>query len=170
MRKSVEVKRGVIIGKNQRGRLCLAKLRRSSWTIKQRGAFLDHLAASCNVRASAEAAGVVFSTAYRMYRRDPEFAAAWDEALAAGYIALETMMVGRALHTLTIPKGKTEVPGVETIDTELALRTLALHKRSVKINPKQGKSRLRQSTEDETNAAIMKKLRALAKRRGIEIE
>jgi uncharacterized membrane protein len=170
MRKTVEIEPGVVIGKNQSGRLCVAKARYNSWTVAQRGAFLDHLAATCNVRASAKAVGLVHSTGYRMYRRDSDFAAAWDNALAAGYTALETMMVARALGAVDIPHGETQMPDVETIDTEVALRMLALHKRAVKTNAGQGKPKLRQSTEEETNAAILKKLRALAKRRGIEIE
>jgi hypothetical protein len=105
-----------------------------------------------------------------MYRRDPEFAAAWDRALATGYTALETMLVARAMGAVNMNEGEAAVPGVETIDPELALRVLGHHKRAVKSNPKIGGARLRQSTEEETNASILKKLRALAKRRGIEIE
>lgn len=170
MRKSVEVLPGVIVEHNRNGKLCLGKQRYNSWTVKQRAVFLDHLAASCNVSASAQAAGVLPGTGYRMYRRDPEFARAWDAALATGYAALETMLVARALGTLNIPQGETPVPAVDTIDSELALRVLGHHKRAVKSTLNIGAPRLRQSTEDETNAAILKKLRALAKRRGTEIE
>lgn len=170
MRKSVEVVPGVIIERNRNGKLCLGKLRYNSWTIKQRTAFLDHLAATCNVSASAKASGVLPGTAYRMYRRDPEFARAWDAALATGYTALETMLVARAMGALEIPQGETPVPAVETMDSELALRVLGHHKRAVKNNLNTGAPPLRQSTEDETNAAILKKLRVLAKRRGVDIE
>jgi len=170
MRKSVEVMPGVIIEHNRNGKLCLGKLRHNSWTVKQRAAFLDHLAATCNVSASAKATGVLPGTAYRMYRRDAEFARAWDAALATGYAALETMLVARAMGLIDIPEGETAVPAVEAIDTELALRVLGHHKRAVKSNANTGATPLRQSTEDETNAAIVRKLRVLAKRRGIEIE
>lgn len=170
MRKSVGVMPGVIVKHNRNGELCMGKQRNNSWTVKQRAVFLDHLAATCNVRASAQAAGVLPGTGYRMYRRDPEFSQAWDAALATGYTALETMLVARAMGTLEIPQGETPVPAVETIDTELALRVLGHHKRAAKNMLNTGTPRLRQSTEDETNAAILKKLRALAKRRGIEIE
>lgn len=170
MRKSVEVLPGVIIEHNRNGKLCLGKQRYNSWTVKQRAVFLDHLAASCNVSASAKATGVLAGTAYRMYRRDPEFARAWDAALATGYTALETMLVARAMGSLDIPQGETAVPAVETMDSELALRVLGHHKRAVKTTLNGGAPPLRQSREDETNAAILKKLRALAKRRGIEIE
>lgn len=170
MRRSVEVMPGVIIEHNRNGKLCLGKLRYNSWTVKQRAAFLDHLAATCNVSASAKATGVLAGTAYRMYRRDPEFAQAWDAALATGYAALETMLVARAMGAIDIPEGETAVPAVETIDTELALRVLGHHKRAAKSHASTGAPPLRQSTEDETNAAILKKLRVLAKRRGVEIE
>lgn len=164
MRKSVEVEPGIIIEKNRNGDLCLAKLRYNSWDIEMRAAFLDHLAATCNVRASANAVGGLGSTAYRMRRRDPEFAEAWQNALEAGYVALETMLVGRAMGALKIAVGETEVPDVETMDPELALRVLGHHKRAVKVNAKQGGPRLQRATEEEACDAILQKLKILKAR------
>ncbi|RYD63816.1 MAG: hypothetical protein EOP58_10740, partial [Sphingomonadales bacterium] len=64
------------------------------WTAKMRASFLDHLAATCNVKASAEFIGVDPVSVYALRRRDARFTEAWGEALALGYEMLETLLVG----------------------------------------------------------------------------
>lgn len=56
-------------------------------------AFLMALAATCNVRLSAAAAGAVEAAFYRRRRRDPGFAREWDEALKMGYERLEAALI-----------------------------------------------------------------------------
>jgi len=51
--------------------------------------FLAHLAATCDTKASAEAAGVSESTIHYHRRTDPAFAEAYEEALRYGYLLLE---------------------------------------------------------------------------------
>ena len=58
--------------------------------MKIRSLFLDHLAQTANVAASARAAGVTSSAVYAERRRTPAFRDAWALALAEGYARLET--------------------------------------------------------------------------------
>ena len=74
------------------------KPRRDGWTRTKRTIFLDHLEASCNIRQSAAAAGMDDSTARALRRRDPEFAAAWAEALEIGCERLRAELLARALE------------------------------------------------------------------------
>lgn len=59
--------------------------------------FLVRLAESCNMSRAARQAGVSHSTIYRLRARDPDFAAAWQQAIEAGYERLELALVEAAL-------------------------------------------------------------------------
>jgi hypothetical protein len=59
--------------------------------------FLGHLAWTCDFEAAAEAAGVSASTATYRRRRNPEFAAACEAALAEGREQLETEVLRQRL-------------------------------------------------------------------------
>ncbi|OYY70025.1 MAG: hypothetical protein B7Y47_11065 [Sphingomonas sp. 28-63-12] len=54
------------------------------WTAKKKAAFLDHLAATCNVKESAAVIGVDPGSVYALRRHDLAFSAAWLDALEAG--------------------------------------------------------------------------------------
>ena len=56
--------------------------------------FLQKLAETSNVTASAGHAGVATSRAYKTRREDPKFAAAWSAALFEGYQHLEMEVLG----------------------------------------------------------------------------
>lgn len=64
---------------------------------RQLDLFLDHLAESSNVTASAKAAGVTSSAIYRERRRNAEFAGRWHQALCEGFVRLETELLSEAL-------------------------------------------------------------------------
>ena len=72
--------------------------------MKIRSLFLDHLAQTANVSASAREAGVTSSAVYAERRRTPAFRDAWALALAEGYARLETDLLAEALQT---PSGRT---------------------------------------------------------------
>lgn len=132
------------------------------WSQKKRSAFLDHLAGSCNVRESAEAAGVSATSAYALRRKDADFADQWHEALLAGYEVLETAMVGHALSGGDA--GRTIVDGAgKMIDVDTGLRLLSAHRNG--LNGKwRGGPKLKRASEEETNTALTKKLDAIEKR------
>lgn len=134
------------------------------WTAKKKAAFLDHLAATCNVKESAAAIGVDPASVYALRRHDLAFLAAWHDALEAGYAMLETQLIGHALAGggRMITNGATDLTG--PIDVDLALRLLATHKARAADRPRRGGPPLLRARPDETDAAILKKLRAMEKR------
>ncbi|MGB7411125.1 MAG: hypothetical protein WA910_08275 [Sphingopyxis granuli] len=86
-----------VVRAGNRRRLMRAKAPRTALSTRQCETFLSHLAESCNVTWSAAQAGLVCSTVYRLRARDEAFAAAWQEALTAGYQRLEMGLVQAAL-------------------------------------------------------------------------
>jgi hypothetical protein len=70
------------------------------WTPALGRRFLDHLARHANVRAAAKACGLSRQSAYKLRRRDPRFARAWDEALAAFRQAGEAELARLVGHLL----------------------------------------------------------------------
>ena len=138
------------------------------WNAKMRESFLDHLAATCNVRASAEYIGVDPVSVYALRRRDSTFADAWGEALALGYEMLETLVVG---HALSGDTGDVLNCGAEArsgpVSVELAMRLLTIH-RTAQGKPKRGGPKRQFATADETDAVLMKKLAAIEARRARE--
>ena len=75
-----------------------AAVRKDGWTKARRAGFFAMLCATCNVRASAAAMGMTECGAYALRRRDPVFAAQWQEALAEGYGRLEQGLMALALE------------------------------------------------------------------------
>lgn len=61
--------------------------RHDGWTEVRRAKFLECLAATANVRTACAAAGLSRQAAYRLRQRDPEFAAAWRDALREAHAA-----------------------------------------------------------------------------------
>jgi hypothetical protein len=69
------------------------RTRRRDWSAR----FLEVLRSTCNVRLSADAAGIDRDTAYRRRGRDPRFAARWAQAEQDGIDVLEAEARRRAL-------------------------------------------------------------------------
>ncbi|WP_423141028.1 hypothetical protein ACOYW6_09200 [Parablastomonas sp. CN1-191] len=57
--------------------------------------FINHLAETSNIKASADAASVSQSLVYKKRRDDPAFAQRWYAALAEGYDTLEMELLER---------------------------------------------------------------------------
>jgi hypothetical protein len=98
-----------------------------------RKCFLDHLARTANVAASARAAGISGDAVYAAHRRLPDFRAEWKEALAEGYVRLETNMLADALKR---PSSKTPdgLLKARAQQQRLQLGLLNAHRGSVKGN------------------------------------
>lgn len=77
--------------------------RRNTWTAKTRDRFLEALAELGQVRAAARVAGVSPQSAYRLRRRSPEFAVAWQEAMDQALDALEETLLDRAINGVEKP-------------------------------------------------------------------
>lgn len=100
--------------------------------------FIEGLAETSNVKASAARANVPIRRVYKLRRDDPGFAARWLSALHEGYDHLEMELLGylRDPH----PTGKMEVSG--------ALRLLAAHRETVE------RRRAMMAEEDDEQAML----------------
>ena len=154
---------GMEVRAGNKRRVQVRKAPRVSFTAERRQVFLDHLAACCNVTASAAAAGVGFSTVYEARRREPDFAQQWEEAIEIGYATLEALLIERAAKGAHYVPGDTKVPGPETIDTWLALDLLRLRKaKAPRRSPGAPPCR---ASEKATTEAILAGLDVLRRRR-----
>jgi hypothetical protein len=165
MAKSMSAGAGQTLYKGNNGKPQVRPVRKDGWTAKKRGEFLDHLAATCNVTASARLVGMGEAGAYRIRRTEPAFADMWKQAIDAGYDRLRAMLVARAMGPMTVEIGETPVPDISAMDTDLALRLIELHGRTVSgIPKKRGGPVPTRATEEETNSALLKRLKILHKR------
>lgn len=137
------------------------------WSRRMKAEFLDTLAATANVKRAAASIGVDPASVYALRRRDPEFLVEWGLALEQGYQVIETLLLGHVLAggdrvgAIALPDD--HVP----IDVETALRVLALHRAAVAGSgrARRGGPRLQRASDGETDAAILKKLALIEKRR-----
>jgi len=88
---------GKAAGGKAGGRLQVRKAARGGWTPAKRAAFLEHLAATCNIAASARAVGMAPRGAHALKARDAVFAADWAGAIEAAYETLEVRLLAYAL-------------------------------------------------------------------------
>ncbi len=92
--------------------------------------FLDELAISSNIRASAAKAGVSTSEVYHARRKHAKFAREWQLALCEGYDALELNMLYR-LRTGELKPPSGAKRATRTWDLATGLRLLMAHRESV---------------------------------------
>lgn len=98
---------------------------------RQLDIFLDALAESSNVAASARAAGVSANAMYRERRRNAGFAARWHEALCEGFARLEAELLSEAL---VAPTGNVKEATLKSRAQKyrLGLSLLAAHRAAVR--------------------------------------
>lgn len=141
---------------------------------KRRAVFLEHLAATCNVAASAEAAGVTASCAYQRRMKDAEFRAEWRRALEQGYARLETELLAEALgeggstgpHPARADARVDPLPRARErgVDKDLALHLLREHKKGLAGIDRGGAAEKRNADWSEVEDYFIGKLKALRKR------
>jgi len=158
------------VRRGNNGRLQQRARRPGGWTKRRRRIFLDHLAATCNVTASAVAAGLHWSGAYSLRRNDPEFAAQWQAALETGYARLEAMLIDRAAGAGAEPAGEDSPeaeaatpPKPQEMDTDLALNLLRLRRAPIKGSAR-GNFKPQRAGKDDLLKALMKQLKVLRRR------
>lgn len=138
------------------------KPRRDGWTSKKRGIFLDHLETSCNIRRSVEAAGMTDDTARALRRRDPEFAAAWAEALEIGCERLRAELIARALQRSGdgLTPAMDERDGVDRVPMDDSTRIRVLQICRASAEGRNGRSRAQPlaRTSEDVFASIAHKL------------
>lgn len=110
--------------------------------------FLDHLAESSNVSASAAKAGISASRAYKVRREEAEFARQWLAALAEGFLHLEMEVLRR------LREGDVKVGEDGKFDFANAIRLLAAHR----DNAARAATQMRDVTPAEVRASIDRKI------------
>jgi hypothetical protein len=137
-----------------------------SWTPAKQRAFLEALAASCNVKLAARKAGVSTSRAYVRRANDASFRAGWDRALATGFAQLEMMLLERALHG--VEKKVIARDGTTTIMREYSDRTalalLRMHRENARFDDESVEDREWQ----EARERIVERLERLREQGGVE--
>jgi hypothetical protein len=151
-------------------RVATGKGARARWSTAMRVAFLDHLAATCNVAQSAAIANVSVETVYAHRRRDARFAEQWEAALALGYQMVETLLLGHVIAgNRTSDHVNTQQCEQPLIDFDAAMRLLAAH-RKPEAKPRKGGPPLQFAAPDETDAVLLKRLKVIEMRRAREAQ
>ncbi len=148
-----------------------AIVRRSRWGVQRVGcnrqwsepaeeAFLDALAASCNVTLACEEAGVGHSSVYRQRRQRPDFAARWQDALEQGYARLEMAVVEAAIAAA---EGRDRTGGrpILPMSAETVLKVLTAHRSAVKGVGRRPGWQARRRPMAEVKESILRKLEAI---------
>ncbi len=154
------------------GRLQVRKAAKGGWTPAKRAAFLEHLAATCNVAASARAVGMAPRGAHALKARDAVFAADWAAAIEAAYATLEARLLAYALGEAE-GEVETEADGVADgdagaesrgahFDPRVAVQALGFRRRDAAAGGR-GPS-CKRATIAEVEAALVAKLEAIARR------
>ena len=138
------------------------------WTPDRRERFLAVLAEVGNVRLAAQAVGYVHAAnAYKLRYSDPDFAAAWDRAVAEAVARIEGALVARALAEIEARNAALENDDRaelgEPFSFEQIMKLLTYY-RTAQGKPVRGGPKRRYATREETDAALMKKLDMLEAR------
>jgi hypothetical protein len=162
---------------NTNRRLQVTKTRRKLFGKARQEKFLDHLAATCNVTASAAAAGVCVGTVYAERRRNAAFREAWRVALEQGYARLEAALLERAERGLDRPRiGAGEAEGGPSTgsgqamdvpaeaDWNRGMDLLRQHQRALAGVPHRGGHAIRRVGTEALRERIVRKLKAIGYR------
>ena len=160
--KPSELRGDETIRASKAGRPCIVRAGPGRWSAEGERAFLAELTATANVAAAARAAGVSTQAAYNRRRLWPAFAEAWREALAAGYVRIETLLIHAATATLDpepTPETASEAPPM-TVDQ--ALNLFKLHRASQHGGkPQRYAWRQQEPDIEEVRAEILRKVAAM---------
>lgn len=97
-----------VVVRDQRGKLQVERRAGHRWSAKAEAVFLAELEATCNVMASAAAAGFSTTAVYRRRQSYAAFRSAWEAALDTGYARLEMALVCAATNLLApVPRWMT---------------------------------------------------------------
>lgn len=147
--------------------------RSDGWTKAKRALFLDAFAATCNAAYAARRCGMNERSVRVLKARDPGFARLYEEALQEGYGRLEAELLARTLGADVVGSGDDENPSdeqrqrIETteFDPAIALKVLQMRKAEAKAQSDDRRGRILVTvTQEETDAALEKKLAAIERR------
>jgi hypothetical protein len=130
--------------------------RRRSFTEARRRKFLNHLAATCNIKGACRSAGVSNSTVHEWLRKNEQFRADVDEALAQGCVEVRAELIRETKRSLK-PRPDPKVPPL--VDAKTALAVLESCERNGGRRP--GDIKPRRTDIEEVRARLEKTMRAL---------
>jgi hypothetical protein len=130
-------------------------------------AFLEHLAQTANVSASARVAGVTTKPVYDLRKKSNEFCAKWLVSLAEGYVRLEANLLAEALSP---PAGnmKDSTLKQKQMKTRIGMSLLAAHRNTVRGSEQPAPTRSRDPKE--VRARLEKRFADMRKRIGDDDE
>jgi hypothetical protein len=137
------------------------------WSDTAETRFLDHLAATANVMASAEACRFSPQAVYARRRKDAAFEQRWDAALAQGYAHIEALLVQRTIETL---EGFEPDPATPIVIREMtvkdALILLGHHRRVVEGRPMSSRQKWQREVPiEDVRESILRKIDAMDRSR-----
>jgi len=140
------------------------------WSEEAEEIFLNHLAATANVMASAKACGFSTAALYCRRRKDLAFQQRWDAALAQGYAHMEALLLQRSIEALEGFEPDPDTPIViRDMTVKDALMLLGHHRRVLEGGPLRSRRRWeRRKTFEESRDSILGKLEAIEKMRRLE--
>lgn len=132
------------------------RLRRDAGTTGRhwRKRFLETLAATSNLERAAAAGKVTLARAYETRRAEPDFARAWQAAIADGYLNLEMEVIRR------LREGDLMTANGDKFDFANAIRLLAAHRDGAN----RGQSQVRDVSAAEVRASIDRKIEDIRRR------
>ncbi|HJS10093.1 hypothetical protein [Sphingopyxis sp.] len=156
-----------VVVRDQRGKLQAERRAGHRWSAKAEAVFLAELEATCNVMASAAAAGFSTTAVYRRRQSYAAFRSAWEAALDTGYARLEMALVCAATNLLApVPPledggrdAATAAPPFGGMTAREALQVLRLHRFSARGgSPQRFGWRAKPADPEVTRAEILRKL------------
>ena len=144
------------------GRKPQMRKKKGGWTAAKRKAFIDELAATCNVAASLRKVRMSDTSVYRLRKQSAQFRAEWAEALREGYAKLEMMLLERAMNgtVKTVTRADGAVDKTHEYPNHIALQLLRLHKDSAAA----AEAEHDPEEMEEVRQRIARKLEAVRKR------
>ena len=159
---------GMTIAPANKRRLQKSK-RRVQFTDARKRIFLDHFAGTGDAFAAAAAAGVSYSTVFEHRRKDPVFAAGWDEALAQAYAMLEVEAVRQRLEAQRQLREGLCPTGEVAKEFERVLQLMARYERkNGRIGMREARpGHQRRMSFEEAFAELDRRLRSFGVRQGV---
>jgi hypothetical protein len=137
--------------------------RRKLFNRERKGTFLTFFASTGNLGWAAEEAGICRQTVSKHLMSDPEFAAAYEQALDVSRLRLKAALVEiKKPETPIVIDGEVEVPDVE-MPFDKAIAVLREFEREVKVGRKAGRAP-QVASNAEVVKALTKRVKALEAR------
>ena len=152
---------GAVVRPAKNGKTKIVRTSGWRWSLQAESMFLEHLAATANVKASCAAAGFTATAVYKQRMANPAFAARWQAALEAGVARLEMLLVHAAAATLEGTPLEGDIP-IPRISIDDVMNVLKLHRAAVHGGkPQRYAHRTVPPPIEEVQAEIVRKLAAL---------